>query len=115
MLVQFFSICSTEFKSFAYLYNEDQFIAALENDVKIVKTLPKDLKGARKKKEIPSFKVSNSASPYFYLHQVLPVLSRHSVVELVVSDGGCLEVRMILISSYGSDTFHISVLVSRGP
>lgn len=87
----------------------------MENDVKIVKTLPKDLKGARKKKEIPSFKVSNSASPYFYLHQVLPVLSRHSVVELVVSDGGCLEVRMILISSYGNDAFHISVLVSRGP
>lgn len=82
---------SAEFKSFAYLYNEEQFIAALEKDVNIVKTLPKDLKGARRKKEIPSFKVSNSASPYFYLHQVLPVLSRHSVVELVVSDGGCLE------------------------
>ncbi|KAL6572800.1 O-fucosyltransferase 27 [Orobanche hederae] len=82
---------STEFKSFAYLYSEDQFIAALAEDIKIVRTLPKDLKGARRKKEIPSFKVPNSASPYFYLHHVLPVLSRHSVVELVVPDGGCLQ------------------------
>lgn len=83
---------STEFKSFAYLYSEDQFMAALANDIRIVKTLPKDLKGARRKKEIPSFKVPNSASPYFYLHHVLPVLSRHSVVELVIPDGGCLQV-----------------------
>ncbi|KAG8384564.1 hypothetical protein BUALT_Bualt04G0130900 [Buddleja alternifolia] len=82
---------STQFKSFAYLYNDDQFMAALADDVKIVKTLPKNLKGARRKKEIPSFKVPNSASPYFYLHHVLPVLNRHSVVELVVPDGGCLQ------------------------
>ncbi|EEF36467.1 conserved hypothetical protein [Ricinus communis] len=82
---------SSEFKSFAYLYNEDQFMAALVKDVKVVKTLPKDLKGARRKKKIPSFRVSRSASPYFYLHQVLPVLRKHAVVELVVSDGGCLQ------------------------
>ncbi|KAK6928049.1 GDP-fucose protein O-fucosyltransferase [Dillenia turbinata] len=67
-----------EFKSFAYLYNEEQFMVALEKDVKVVKTLPKNLKGARRKKEIPVFRV-------------LPVLNRHSVVELVVSDGGCLQ------------------------
>ncbi|XP_024969172.1 O-fucosyltransferase 27 [Cynara cardunculus var. scolymus] len=82
---------SAQFKSFAYLYNEDQFMAALANDITIVKTLPKSLKGARRKKEIPSFKVPNSQSPYYYLHHVLPVLKRHSVVELVVSDGGCLQ------------------------
>ncbi|XP_071706782.1 O-fucosyltransferase 27 [Rutidosis leptorrhynchoides] len=82
---------SAQFKSFAYLYNEDQFMAALSNDITVVKTLPKSLKGARRKKEIPSFKVANSQSPYYYLHHVLPVLKRHSVVELVVSDGGCLQ------------------------
>ncbi|EPS74666.1 hypothetical protein M569_00088, partial [Genlisea aurea] len=82
---------STQFKSFAYLYNEELFMAALKNDVKILKTLPKDLKGARRKKEIPSFKVSKSAPPYFYLHRVLPMLFKHSVVELIVSDGGCLQ------------------------
>ncbi|KZV21022.1 hypothetical protein F511_17502 [Dorcoceras hygrometricum] len=82
---------STQFKSFAYLYNEDQFMVALAEDVKVVKTLPKDLKGARRKKNIPSFKVTKSASPYFYLHHVRPVLNMHSVVELVVPDGGCLQ------------------------
>ncbi|KAH6793438.1 O-fucosyltransferase family protein [Perilla frutescens var. hirtella] len=50
---------STEFKSFAYLYSEDQFMTALVKDIRVVKTLPKDLKGARRKKEIPSFKVPN--------------------------------------------------------
>ncbi|KAA8530482.1 hypothetical protein F0562_005191 [Nyssa sinensis] len=78
---------SSEFKSFAYLYNEDQFMVALAEDVRIVKTLPKNLKGARRKKKIPSFRVPHAASPYFYLHHVLPVLNRHSVVELVISDG----------------------------
>ncbi|XP_022895780.1 O-fucosyltransferase 27-like [Olea europaea var. sylvestris] len=82
---------STEFKSFAYLYNEDQFMSALLEDVKIVKTLPKNLKGSRRKKEIPSFRVSSTSSPSFYLHYVLPVLIRHSVVEIVVADGGCLQ------------------------
>ncbi|XP_051118964.1 O-fucosyltransferase 27 [Andrographis paniculata] len=82
---------STEFKSFAYLYSEEQFMTALSEDIKVVKTLPKDLKGARRKKEIPSFKVPSSASPYFYLHHVLPVLNKHSVVELVIPDGGCLQ------------------------
>nr|GEV18310.1 O-fucosyltransferase 27 [Tanacetum cinerariifolium] len=82
---------SAQFKSFAYLYNEDHFMSALANDITIVKTLPKTLKGARRKKEIPSFKVFNSQSPYYYLHHVLPVLVRHSVAELVVSDGGCLQ------------------------
>ncbi|KAI3962307.1 hypothetical protein MKW92_052630 [Papaver armeniacum] len=82
---------SSQFKSFAYLYNEDQFIVALAKDVIVVKTLPKDLKSARRKKAIPSFRVPYSSSPDFYLHHVLPVLRRHSVVELVISDGGCLQ------------------------
>nr|ABN09047.1 Hypothetical plant protein [Medicago truncatula] len=82
---------SSQFKSFAYLYNEDQFIFSLAKDVKVIRTLPKYLKGARRKKEIPSFKVPYSASPFYYLHHVLPVLKKHSVVELVVSNGGCLQ------------------------
>ncbi|XP_056692439.1 O-fucosyltransferase 27 isoform X2 [Spinacia oleracea] len=82
---------SSEFKSFAYLYNEDQFMAALAKDVNIIKTLPKNLKEARRKKKIPLYRVPSSASPYFYRHQVLPMLRKHSVVELVVSDGGCLQ------------------------
>lgn len=82
---------SSEFKSFSYLYSEEQFMTALAKDVRVVKTLPKDLKGARRKKKIPLFRVPYQASPYFFLHHVLPVLNKHSVVELVVSDGGCLQ------------------------
>lgn len=77
----------------------------LAKDINIVKTLPKNLKGARRKKKIPSFKVSYSASPYFYLHHVLPVLNKHSVVELVVSDGGCLQVmKAISLFELGSSS-----------
>ncbi|KAJ7974256.1 O-fucosyltransferase family protein [Quillaja saponaria] len=82
---------SSKFKSFGYLYNEDQFMVALAKDVKVVKTLPKILKGARRKKEIPSFKVPHSSSPHFFMHRVLPVLKKHAVVELVISSGGCLQ------------------------
>lgn len=67
-------------------------MVALAKDIRIVKTLPKDLKQARRKKEIPVFRVPYAASPFYYLHQVLPILRKHSVVELVVSDGGCLQV-----------------------
>lgn len=83
---------SSQFKSFAYLYNEEHFMASIANDVRVVKTLPKNLKWARRKKQIPSFKVSYGSSPYYYLHHVLPVLIKHSVVELVVPNGGCLQV-----------------------
>ncbi|AEE77631.1 O-fucosyltransferase family protein [Arabidopsis thaliana] len=82
---------SSQFKSFAYLYNEEHFMATIANDVRVVKTLPKNLKWARRKKQIPSFKVSYGSSPYYYLHHVLPVLIKHSVVELVVPHGGCLQ------------------------
>ncbi|KAK9166294.1 hypothetical protein Scep_001485 [Stephania cephalantha] len=71
----------------------DQFIAALAKDVIVVKTLPKNLKWARRKKEIPSFRTVRTASPNYYRHHVLPVLKRHGVVELVISDGGCLQLR----------------------
>lgn len=87
-----YDTCSSEYKSFAYLYNEEQFMAALAKDVNIIKTLPKNLKEARRKKAVPLYRVPSSATPHFYLHQVLPMLRKHSVVELVVSEGGCLQV-----------------------
>ena len=70
-------------------------MAALAKDVNIVKTLPKSLKSARRNKDIPVFRVPYSASLYYYLHNVLPILIKHSVVELVVSDGGCLQVMRV--------------------
>lgn len=92
-------------------------MTALANDIAVVKTLPKSLKGARRKKEIPSFKVANSQSPYYYLRHVLPVLKRHFVVELVVSDGGCLQVILcikmmnLLLSKVIFEAFKFLVMI----
>uniref|UniRef100_A0A5B6ZBG1 O-fucosyltransferase family protein n=1 Tax=Davidia involucrata TaxID=16924 RepID=A0A5B6ZBG1_DAVIN len=82
---------SSKFKSFSYLYNEEQFIAALANDVIIVKSLPPNLKEARKRKQYPTFKPKSSASPSFYTREVLPKLKKSKVIGLVLADGGCLQ------------------------
>lgn len=82
---------STEFKSFSYLYNEEQFITSLKNDVIIVKNLPQKLKEARKRKEFPTFKPKKSASPDYYIKELLPELKKSKVIGLVIMDGGCLK------------------------
>ncbi|KDP27357.1 hypothetical protein JCGZ_20181 [Jatropha curcas] len=82
---------SNEFKSFSYLYDEEQFIASLKKDVIIVKSLPENLKAARKRNEFPTFKPKASASPNFYIKEILPKLRKAKVIGLVVADGGCLQ------------------------
>ncbi|KAI3728904.1 hypothetical protein L6452_17549 [Arctium lappa] len=82
---------SSEFKSFSYLYNEEQFISALKNDVIIVKNLPSNLKEARKRKEFRTFKPKKSASPDYYIRELLPELKKAKVIGLVLMDGGCLQ------------------------
>lgn len=82
---------SSDFKSFSYLYNEDQFIVALAKDISVVKALPRNIKAAKRRKEIPSFKVPYLASPEYYTEVVLPALKQYVVVELKVADGGCLQ------------------------
>ncbi|CAA6668106.1 unnamed protein product [Spirodela intermedia] len=69
---------SSKFKSFSYLYNEAQFIEALTKDVTIIGSLPRSLK-------------EYSASPSFYLDEVLPKLKGSKVIGLVIADGGCLQ------------------------
>ncbi|KAJ7945305.1 O-fucosyltransferase family protein [Quillaja saponaria] len=82
---------SHKFKSFSYLYNEEQFIAYLKNDVVIVKTLPNNLKDARKRNEFPTFRPQSSASPNFYIKEILPKLKKAKVIGLIINDGGCLQ------------------------
>ncbi|XP_015077078.1 protein EMBRYO SAC DEVELOPMENT ARREST 30 [Solanum pennellii] len=82
---------SSNFKSFSYLYNEDQFIAALANDVTIVKSLPPILMEARRRKEYQIFKPKSSASLRFYTSEVLPRLKKAKVIGLILTDGGCLQ------------------------
>ena len=90
----FFVACcsSSKYTCFSYIYNEEQFIAALKSDVIIVKTLPSKLKEARKQKQFPIFKPTRSASPSYYTSEVLPALEKAKVVGLVIADGGCLQV-----------------------
>ncbi|XP_072982025.1 protein EMBRYO SAC DEVELOPMENT ARREST 30 isoform X1 [Typha latifolia] len=90
---------SSKFKSFSYIYNEEQFIGALANDVIILKSLPNDLKEARRKTKFPTISPKNSASPDFYIREVLPRLKQSKVVGLIITGGGCLE--SILPSSLG--------------
>ncbi|XVF19657.1 hypothetical protein REPUB_Repub11eG0129800 [Reevesia pubescens] len=55
-----FLLYSSKFKSFSYLYDEEQFIATLKNYVNIERSLPEYLKLARRKNEFPTFKPFNS-------------------------------------------------------
>ncbi|CAN4099652.1 unnamed protein product [Withania somnifera] len=82
---------SSKFNTFSYLYNEDQFIAALANDVTIVKSLPPILREARRRKEFQIFKPKSSASLKFYTAEVLPRLKKAKVIGLILTDGGCLQ------------------------
>ncbi|XP_073285870.1 protein EMBRYO SAC DEVELOPMENT ARREST 30-like isoform X2 [Primulina huaijiensis] len=82
---------SSKFKSFSYLYNEEQFISVLANDVVIAKNLPHDLMEGRKRKQYPIFKPKRLSSPNYYLQDVLPKLKSAKVVGLILTDGGCLQ------------------------
>lgn len=85
---------SPKFKSFSYIYNEEQFIAYLKNDVIIAKTLPESLMERRRRNEVPTFKPTSSASPNFYMKEILPKLKKSKVIGLIIANGGALQVFM---------------------
>ncbi|RDY10910.1 hypothetical protein CR513_04492, partial [Mucuna pruriens] len=82
---------SSKFKSFSYLYNEEQFIAYLKNDVIIAKTLPESLMERRKRNEFPTFKPTSSSSLNFYIKEILPKLKKSKVIGLIIANGGALQ------------------------
>ncbi|XP_061364070.1 protein EMBRYO SAC DEVELOPMENT ARREST 30 [Gastrolobium bilobum] len=82
---------SSKFKSFSYLYNEEQFIAYLKNDVIIAKTLPESLIERRRRNEFPTFKPTSSASSNFYIKEILPKLKKSKVIGLIIANGGALQ------------------------
>lgn len=51
----------------------------------------------RRKNEIPSFKTTSSASPDFYLDQILPKLKQSKVIGLIITNGGALQVLHITL------------------
>lgn len=92
ILFVFEILFSSKFKSFSYLYNEEQFIAFLKNDVIIAKSLPESLMERRRRNEIPTFKPTSSASLNFYIEEILPKLKKSKVIGLIIADGGALQV-----------------------
>lgn len=82
---------SSKFKSFSYLYHEEHFIAALSNDVPIVRGLPKDLREARKKIKFPTVSPKNTATSEYYTTEVLPRLAKSKVIGIVINGGKCLQ------------------------
>lgn len=82
---------SSKFKSFSYLYDEDHFIHSLSSDVVIVHGLPKDLREARKKIKFPTVSPRNSATPEYYIKEVLPRLVKSKVLGIIVNGGNCLQ------------------------
>ncbi|XP_027366528.1 protein EMBRYO SAC DEVELOPMENT ARREST 30 isoform X2 [Abrus precatorius] len=82
---------SSKFKSFSYLYNEEQFIAYLKNDVIIAKTLPETMMERRKRNDIPTFKPTSSSSLNFYIKEILPKLKKSKVIGLIIANGGALQ------------------------
>lgn len=92
ILFVFEILFSSKFKSFSYLYNEEQFIAFLKNDVIIAKSLPESLMERRRRNEIPTFKPTSSASLNFYIEEILPKLKKSKVIGLIIANGGALQV-----------------------
>lgn len=82
---------SSKFKSFSYLYDEEHFIAALSNDVAVVRGLPKDLREARKKIKFPTVSPRNTATSEYYTTNVLPRLVKSKVIGIIINGGKCLQ------------------------
>jgi hypothetical protein len=60
--------------------------------VVIVHGLPKDLREARKKIKFPTVSPRNSATPEYYIKEVLPRLIKSKVHGIIVNGGNCLQV-----------------------
>lgn len=58
----------------------------------IVHGLPKDLREARKKIKFPTISPRNSATPEYYITEVLPRLVKSKVLGIIVNGGNCLQV-----------------------
>ncbi|XP_047337256.1 protein EMBRYO SAC DEVELOPMENT ARREST 30-like [Impatiens glandulifera] len=82
---------SSKFKSFSYLYDVDQFIDGLKNDINIISSLPPEFQKARKRKLFPIFRPKGSTSVSFYIKEVLPKLKKSKVIGFVIRGGSCLE------------------------
>ena len=66
----------------------------LKRDVKVMKSLPKELLDTKKKLKFAQ--PSIFSTPEFYLKEILPGFKRKGLIGLLVSGGGCLKVSAYL-------------------
>lgn len=78
-------------KSFGYLYDEQHFITAVKDDVRVVKLLPNSFRTRASLQKLPVKTPTRFSSVQFYLDEVLPALSAHGACGLVFAKGGGLQ------------------------
>lgn len=85
-------VASSKVKSFGYLYDEQHFITAVKDDVRVVKLLPNSFRTRASLQKLPVKTPTRFSSVQFYLDEVLPALSAHGACGLVFAKGGGLQV-----------------------
>jgi hypothetical protein len=83
---------SSKVERFNYLYDEQRFVTALKEDVRVVKRLPRKFRTRASLQKQPVKTPGRLASVHYYLEEVLPALTAHGACGLVFSDGGGLQV-----------------------
>nr|PNR49682.1 hypothetical protein PHYPA_011578 [Physcomitrium patens] len=84
-------VASSKVKSFGYLYDEQHFITAVKDDVRVVKLLPNSFRTRASLQKLPVKTPTRFSSVQFYLDEVLPALSAHGACGLVFAKGGGLQ------------------------
>ena len=84
-------IASSKVQKFSYLYDEQHFITALKDDVRVVKHLPKKFRTRASLQKQPMKTPPRLSSVQFFLREILPALTAHGACGLVLSDGGGLQ------------------------
>lgn len=76
-------------------------MAALKDDVQVVKLLPEELRTRARLQEQPVKITLRDSSVQYYLDEILPALAAHGACGLVFQDGGGLQVpQPSLIASF---------------
>lgn len=83
---------SSKVERFSYLYDEQRFVTALKEDVRVVKRLPRKFRTRASLQKQPVKTPGRLASVQYYLEEVLPALTAYGACGLVFSDGGGLQV-----------------------
>jgi hypothetical protein len=83
---------SSKVERFRYLYYEQHFVTALDEDMQVVKRLPRKFRTRACLQKHPVKIPSRLASVRYFLEEVLPALIAHGACGVLFSDAGGLQV-----------------------